>query len=72
MLSEIRHVIAEEMRAAESRIWNRIEPLLSQKEEDTFGGGTFEDTANLFIPDLEQSIMSCTHKSDCENGQSIK
>jgi|GEM_PF-4321334 hypothetical protein len=54
MISEIQNVITEELRAAENRIWTRIEPLFAQKREDTFGG-TFEEAANLFVPDLEQS-----------------
>ena len=71
MLSEIRFVIAEELRAAEIRIWTRLEPLIAEKGEDVFGG-TFETTANLFIPDLEQKTMLCLHRSDCKKGQSIK
>lgn len=50
MLSEIRHVVDEELKAAESRIWTRLELLFAEKGEDSYGG-TFEDTANLFIPD---------------------
>lgn len=57
MLSKIQSVIAEELKAAESRIWSRVEPLIAQKREDEFEGGTFEDTANLFIPDFEQRII---------------
>jgi len=57
MLSEIQHVIAEELKAAESRIWSQVEPLLAQKGEDVFEGGTFEETANLFIPEFKQRII---------------
>ena len=49
MISEIQHVIAEELRAAENRIWTRLEPLFEEKREIEFEG-TFEHTANLFIP----------------------
>ncbi len=57
MLSRIRIVIAEELRAAENRIGIRLEALFEEKEEDVFGG-SFEDTANLFIPDLGQNVIS--------------
>jgi len=69
MLSEIRHVIAKELSATESRMWARLKPLFEEKGENEFGG-TFEDTANLFIPDLGQCIMLYTHNSDRKNGQS--
>ena len=49
MISEIQYVIAEELRAAENRIWTRLEPLFEEKREDEFEG-TYEHTANLFIP----------------------
>ncbi|MDP4126237.1 MAG: hypothetical protein Q8912_04760 [Bacillota bacterium] len=49
MLSQIRRVIAEEFRAAENRIWTRLDLLLEENREDTFDD-TFENTANLFIP----------------------
>lgn len=55
MLSEIRNVIEEELRVAERRIMTHLEPLFVEKRVDEFGG-TFENTANLFIPDLGQSI----------------
>ena len=49
MISEIQYVIAEELRAAENRIWTRLEPLFEENGENEFEG-TFEHTANLFIP----------------------
>lgn len=50
MLSEFRHIIDEELRAAERRILARLKPLFEEKGENECGG-TFEETANLFIPD---------------------
>jgi len=49
MLSECRQVINEELRAAERRILARLEPLFEAKGELEYKG-TFEETANLFIP----------------------
>ena len=49
MISEIQYVIAEELRAAENRIWTRLEPLFEEKREDEFEG-TYKHSANLFIP----------------------
>ncbi|MDQ7094142.1 hypothetical protein REC12_11130 [Desulfosporosinus sp. PR] len=48
MLLEIQNVIAEELRLAERRIITQLEPLFAEEEIDE---GTFEHTANLFIPD---------------------
>jgi len=52
MLSEFRHIIDNELRAAELRIMIRLEPLLEEKRGNE-SGGTFEETAHLYIPDLE-------------------
>lgn len=49
MIAEIQQVIAEELRTAENRIWIRLEPLFEEEREIEFEG-TFEHTANLFIP----------------------
>ena len=58
MLSKIEQIITEELKQSETRIWARLETLLEGNEEDA-GGGTFEYSANLYIP-YDENITSYT------------
>jgi hypothetical protein len=65
MLAKIQKIITEELKSAENRIWVRLEGLM-EKGDNEFEG-TFGDTANLFIPYLDDKIISFAHQSDTDN-----